>query len=80
LPRVGAAIPLRPWGGVGLLGENFRFLLGYGYIFYGVVMVASTIPYESEIARRWWAISPGNVLPLSNGGSVQIVFAGYPGG
>jgi len=43
-------------------------------------MFVAAIPYESEIARRWWAISPGSLLPLSNGGSVQIVFAGYPGG
>jgi len=43
-------------------------------------MFVAAIPYESEIARRWWAISPGSVLPLSNGGSVQIIFVGYPGG
>jgi len=35
---------------------------------------------ENEIACRWWALLPGSILPLSDGGSVQIVFAGYPGG
>jgi hypothetical protein len=35
---------------------------------------------ESEMACHWWALLPGSVLPLRDGGSVQIIFAGYPGG
>ncbi len=42
--------------------------------------LVSANPYESEIVRRWWAIVPGSVLPLSSGGSVRVVFPGYPGG
>jgi hypothetical protein len=36
--------------------------------------------YEDEIARRWWALQPGTILPLSDGGSYQLLFAGHPGG
>jgi hypothetical protein len=43
-------------------------------------MLVSANPYESEIVRRWWAIAPGSILPLSDGGSVRMVFAGHPGG
>jgi hypothetical protein len=43
-------------------------------------MFVSAIPYEYEIVRRWWAIAPGSVLPLIDGGSVRIVFPGHPGG
>jgi hypothetical protein len=45
-----------------------------------VMTLISAIPYESEIVRRWWALAPGSVLPLSNGGSVRVLFLGYPGG
>jgi hypothetical protein len=44
------------------------------------MMLVSANPYENEIVRRWWAIVPGSVLPLSSGGSVRVVFPGYPGG
>lgn len=43
-------------------------------------MFVSAFPHESEIVRRWWAIEPGSVLPLSDGGLVQVVFPGHPGG
>src|SRR5712691_2720035 len=36
--------------------------------------------YEEDVARRWWALPLGVLLPLSNGGSYQLVFAGRPGG
>src|SRR5260370_111304 len=40
----------------------------------------SSVSHESEIERRWWAMLPGSVLPLSGGGLVRVVFPGYPGG
>ncbi len=36
--------------------------------------------YEDDIAHRWWALPPGSVLPLADGGWVRLVFPGYPGG
>lgn len=51
--------------------------MGIDYI---VIMFVSAIPYEYEIVRCWWAIAPGSVLPLIDGGSVRIVFPGHPGG
>ncbi|HZR43580.1 MAG TPA: DUF2851 family protein [Ktedonobacteraceae bacterium] len=36
--------------------------------------------YEQEVAQRWWAMPPGSLLPLSNGDSYQLLFAGRPGG
>jgi hypothetical protein len=44
------------------------------------MMLISAIPHESELVRRWWALAPGSVLPLSNGGWIRIVFPGHPGG
>lgn len=35
---------------------------------------------EDDIARRWWALPPGTLLPLSNGKSSRLLFAGRPGG
>jgi len=35
---------------------------------------------EEDIARRWWALSPGTYLPLSNGESCQLLYPGRPGG
>ncbi len=35
---------------------------------------------EEDIARRWWALSPGACLPLSNGDNCRLLFAGRPGG
>jgi hypothetical protein len=35
---------------------------------------------EDEVVRRWWALAPGSVLPLSSGGAYQLVFAGRHGG
>jgi hypothetical protein len=36
--------------------------------------------YEAEIAHRWWALHPDIYLPLSNGESCQLLYAGRPGG
>ena len=36
--------------------------------------------YEEEITRRWWALPPDMYLPLSNGESCQLLYAGRPGG
>ncbi len=40
------------------------------------------LPYEKEddVARRWWSLPPGVLLPLSNGASYRLLFAGRPGG
>lgn len=36
--------------------------------------------YEGDVAKRWWALSPGTLLPLNDGGSLLLLFAGRPGG
>src|SRR5690242_5073119 len=60
--------------------HKFPFL-ARGQVYILIVMtLISAIPYESEIVRRWWTLAPGSVLPLSNGGSVRVLFLGYPGG
>jgi hypothetical protein len=35
--------------------------------------------YEREVARRWFALPPGTLLPLSDGNTCRLVFAGLPG-
>ncbi|GAC1342710.1 MAG: hypothetical protein NVSMB27_01900 [Ktedonobacteraceae bacterium] len=35
--------------------------------------------YEHEVARRWYALPYGMLLPLTNGNSCQLLFAGRPG-
>src|SRR6266513_1600526 len=39
----------------------------------------STHVYEYEVARRWYALPAGVLLPLSSGASCQLLFAGRPG-
>jgi Protein of unknown function (DUF2851) len=39
----------------------------------------STHVYEHEVARRWYALPPGALLPLSNGDTCRLLFAGRPG-
>ena len=36
--------------------------------------------YEEDIARRWWALPLDVNLPLTNGESCQLIYAGRPGG
>ena len=40
---------------------------------------ASAHIYEAEVARRWYALPPGEQLPLSNGETCRLLFAGHPG-
>jgi uncharacterized protein DUF2851 len=35
--------------------------------------------YEYEVARRWYALRTGALLPLTSGASCQLLFAGRPG-
>jgi len=39
----------------------------------------STHVYEYEVARRWYALPAGVLLPLSSGSTCQLLFAGRPG-
>lgn len=41
---------------------------------------ASASPDEEAVARYWWSLPPRSLLPLSNGGAYQLLFAGRPGG
>ncbi|GAC1465902.1 MAG: hypothetical protein PVSMB5_08150 [Ktedonobacteraceae bacterium] len=41
---------------------------------------APTIPYEDEVARRWWALPLNCLLPLTDGGRYQLLFPGRAGG
>jgi hypothetical protein len=36
--------------------------------------------YEEDIARRWWALPINATLPLTNGESCRLIYAGRPGG
>ena len=36
--------------------------------------------YEEAIARYWWSLPLGSILPLTNGDAYQLLFAGRPGG
>jgi hypothetical protein len=35
---------------------------------------------EEAIARYWWSLPRGSILPLTNGDAYQLLFAGRPGG
>jgi hypothetical protein len=37
------------------------------------------LPREDEVARRWWTLPHGYLLPLNDGGGYTLLFAGYPG-
>ena len=41
---------------------------------------APAVPFEYEVARRWWTIPIGSQLPLVDGKTLQLVFPGSPGG
>ena len=50
------------------------------YVFEKGASRSSKHEYEEEIARRWWALPLNVNLPLSNGESCQLIYAGRPGG
>ena len=35
--------------------------------------------YEHEVARRWYALPAGVLLPLNKGDCCRLLFAGHPG-
>lgn len=37
-------------------------------------------PDEEAVARYWWSLPRGSILPLTNGETYQLLFAGRPGG
>ncbi|MBE3557739.1 MAG: DUF2851 family protein [Ktedonobacteraceae bacterium] len=41
---------------------------------------ARLCPYEEEVARRWWNLSPGCLLLLNSGERLRLLYAGRPGG
>jgi hypothetical protein len=44
-----------------------------------VVRVLCETP-EDEVVRRWWSLPVGCLLPLSNGDTYRLLFAGHKGG
>lgn len=44
------------------------------------VSQSSTHAFEEDIARRWWALPLQVSLPLTNGESYKLLYAGRPGG
>ncbi len=41
---------------------------------------APRVPYEDEVARRWWSLPLNCFLPLLDGGHYQLLFPGRSGG
>lgn len=41
---------------------------------------APSVPYEDEVARRWWSLPLNCFLPLTDGSRYQLFFPGRPGG
>lgn len=46
----------------------------------GAQLCEPELPYEYEVARRWWELPPSIWLPLQQGGWCQVLFAGRAGG
>ena len=44
------------------------------------VIYTPSVPYEDEVARRWWSLPLNCLLPLADGGYYQLLFPGRPGG
>ncbi len=40
----------------------------------------SSLPQEAVVVRRWWSLPTGTSLPLMNGDTYQLIFAGRSGG
>jgi hypothetical protein len=36
--------------------------------------------HEGDVARHWWRLRPGSLLPLNDGRQLRLLFAGRPGG
>jgi hypothetical protein len=43
-------------------------------------MYRAAFPDEDAVARYWWSLPRGSILPLTNGDAYQLLFAGHPGG
>ena len=50
------------------------------YVFEKGIYRSSKHEYEEDIARRWWALPLNVNLPLTNGKSCQLIYAGRSGG
>ncbi len=50
------------------------------YVFEKGIYRTSKHEYEEDIARRWWALPLNVNLPLTNGKSCQLIYAGRSGG
>jgi hypothetical protein len=49
------------------------------YVFENGISRSSKQEYEEDIVRRWWALPLNVNLPLTNGESCQLIYAGRPG-
>ncbi len=50
------------------------------YVFEKGLSLSSEHAFEKDVARRWWALPLYVSLPLTNGGSYQLIYPGRPGG
>jgi len=50
------------------------------YVFEKGISRSSAHEYEEDLARRWWALPMNINLPLTNGESCQLIYAGRQGG
>jgi uncharacterized protein DUF2851 len=50
------------------------------YVFEKGISRSSVHEYEKDVACRWWALPLYVNLPLTNGESYQLIYAGRPGG
>ena len=50
------------------------------YLLENGIARSSKHAYEDDVARRWWALPLDVNLPLTNGVSCQLIYAGRPGG
>ena len=44
------------------------------------ILYAPIVPFEYEVAQRWWTIPVGSRLPLVDGSCWRLIFPGTPGG
>jgi hypothetical protein len=62
----------------GIIQENSTWVIFAGRCLMGAVNVQGTI-LEDEVVRRWWSLPSGSLLPLSNGGTYRLLYAGHRG-